>query len=70
MAFNGFIRAFQYPSYRRLVWGVWLFKLRPTETPAISIVLVPVAGTSLAIRLKSSVNICIKLPKGVNLVSL
>ena len=40
------------------------------ETLAINIVLVLVASISPAIRLKSWVNSYIKLPKGVDLVSL
>ena len=53
IAFNSLIRAFQYPSYRRLVWGVWLPKLKPVEALAISIILILVAGISPTIRLKS-----------------
>ena len=70
IASNSLIRASQYPSYRRLVWGVWLSKLRPIKALAISVVLVLVASISPAIRLKSWVSSCVKLPKGVNLVNL
>ena len=52
MAFNSLIRASQYPSYRRSVWGVWLPKFGPTEALAIGVVLAPVASISPAMGLK------------------
>ena len=52
IAFNSLIRASQYPSYRRLVWGVWLPKFGPIEVLAISVVLILIAKVSFSIRLK------------------
>ena len=52
IVFDSLIKASQYPSYKRLVWGVWLPKLRPVETPAIGVVLILVTSISSAIKLK------------------